>query len=91
MSKTQVFLLMDIQQSTMRLPADISYVDQEAGFNDYIFGYIDDTRSNPAWKGFHYFIETDIAGTILPILKKQKQEVKLAFVMPECLEKVAIL
>ena len=27
MSKTQVFLLIDKQLSTMRLPADISYVD----------------------------------------------------------------
>ena len=44
-SKTEVFFFQDMQQSTGKLPADISYIDQNADFNDFIFGYIGETKS----------------------------------------------
>ena len=55
-SKTQVFFLQDNQHSTMELPADIVYIDQNAGFNDFLFGHISKTKSKPEWTQLHYFI-----------------------------------
>ena len=74
----------------MLLPKEIAYIDQEAGFNDFLFGHINETKSDPAWTAFHNLSSSDIAGSILPVLKKQKKEGQLVFIMPETLQKLAV-
>ena len=74
----------------MYFPKEITYVDQNSCFNDFLFGHINDTKSDPAWTAFHHFASSGIAGVILPVLKKQKEEGQLVFVMPETLQKLAL-
>ena len=74
MSKTQVFLLEDFSQLSIMLPKDKSYVDEDAGFNDYIFGHFEKNESSPAWSNFHYFFDVDIYDSILPSFKELKSD-----------------
>ena len=76
--------MIDDQQSTHDKPKEVGYIDNDA----FIFTEFNGQRDNlpdTLYERLQYFFQTNIA-TILPSLKKQVEEGKLVFVMPEDLQ-----
>ena len=78
--------MIDVQESTAYEPRDKAYIDQDAGFNDFILTeQVKDISWEEAYARFHFFFQSDMAGNILPTLLKMKSDGNHVFSMPATL------